>query len=345
MKRTILAAATAVAAPAALAQGSVTLYGLYDAATRHATNAGANRESLRTMEDGIMTGTRLGVRGREDLGGGLAAQFVLEAGVDPSTGLSLQATPSGDYGQATAPTRFFGREAHLSLRMAQGGITLGRQYTVAHAIAARFQPQGNPNSAAHSLFSSHHIARQDNQVRLDGRIGGVELLASVTFGEQASSSGANGAWAFGAGYTGGSFAVGAYVQKMENLGGAETREIVGAGGNVRLGGSVALFGGAMRRTNAVSPQTNDAWTLGANFDVAKSLQLSAAHYRDRQGGSAALDGRRSVSWLLATYRFSVRTDVYGVVDRNEVTGGYAKPAFMGQKGRQNGLAVGLRHRF
>jgi predicted porin len=49
--------------------------------------------------------------------------------------------------------------------------------------------------------------------------------------------------------------------------------------------------------------------------------------------------------LLATDSFSQRTDVYGVFDRNKVTGGCARPAFMGVKGMQNGVVVGLRHRF
>ena len=58
--------------------GNVTVYGLFDAAVRQASNANATRDSLRTMEDGIFTGSRLGFRGREDLGGGLSAVFTLE---------------------------------------------------------------------------------------------------------------------------------------------------------------------------------------------------------------------------------------------------------------------------
>lgn len=333
------------AAGPALAQSNVTVYGLYDAATRHATNAGANRESLRTVEDGIFTGTRLGFRGREDLGDGLAALFTIEAGIDPSTGTSLQGTPTGDFGQQTAPTRFFGREVHLGLRGRLGTLTLGRQYTVAHALAARFQSQGNPNSTAHSLFSSHHVPRQDNMARFDTKLGPVDLAASVTFGEQTSSTAANGAWALGAGYTRGPVSLAAYVQKLKNLAGTETREIFGLGGNVKLGEAVTLFGGWMQRTNAVSVQKNRALTLGLNWQAAPLVTVSAQHYRDDQDGSAVLDGQRTVSWLTANYRFSVRTDVYAVIDRNQVTGGYAKPVFMGQKGSQRGLVVGLRHRF
>lgn len=348
MKRLLpaLAAAACLGPNAATAQGSnVTIYGLIDFAARHASNTNAARESATSTEDGIFTGSRLGFRGREDLGGGLSAQFTLEHGFDPSTGASLQGTPSGDYGQVTAAQRMWGRELHLGLRGPWGGVTVGRQYTVAHSLAARFQPQGNPNSTVYSLFSSHHVPRQDNMLKLDGKLGPVDLLASYTFGEQAGDTGANSSWALGVGSTRGALSVAAYVQQLKNLAGSETRKIVGLGGNYRINPTVVVYGGLMRRSAEVSAQRNRAWTLGTNIDLSPTVTLSVAHYDDQQSGSAALDGARSVSWLSVNYRFSKRTDVYLNLDRNDVEDGYAKPAFMGVKGSQNGTAVGLRHRF
>ena len=90
---------------------------------------------------------------------------------------------------------------------------------------------------------------------------------------------------------------------------------------------------------------NKVWTLGMNFDITPLVTLSAAQLADDQSGSAALEGSRKVSYVTANYRFSPRTDVYAVVDHNSVQGGYAKPAFMGTKGTQDGIALGLRHRF
>jgi predicted porin len=346
MKKILIATLAAFAGNTALAQAAngVTVYGLIDAPVRWVNNANAAGDSLTTVEDGIFTGSRLGFRGREDLGGGLAAVFTLESGFDPSNGQSLQGTPVGDYGQTTSPTRFFGREAHVGLRSSWGGITAGRQYTVAHSIAARFQPLANPNNAAHSLFSSHHIARQDNVVRLDTKAAGVDFTAAYTFGEQTSSS-ANSTWALGAGYAAGGLYVGGYVQEMKNLTGLETRTILGAGGNYKFHPMFALYGGVMQRTSEVSPQENLAWTLGANIELAPQITLSLAYYDDQQSGSAALEGSRRVGWVTASYRFSRRTDVYAVINNNQVEGGYAKPAFMGTKGSQTGVAFALRHRF
>lgn len=344
----IAAASALLAPPAASAQaapsGNVTIYGLYDLAVRRATNANAARDANITTEDGIFTGTRWGLRGTEDLGGGLRAVFNVEAGFHPGTGQTLQGTATADYGQEASSNRLWGREAWVGVRGPWGGVLLGRQYTVAHALAARFQPLGNANNAALSVFSSHHIARQDNVVRYDHKLGDVEVLASYTVGGQASTS-ANSATAVGLGYTKGSVSLAAYAQQMNNRAGTEKRKIVGLGGNYRLNPTVALFGGYMQRSAEVSAQKNKVWTLGANVELSPASTLSVAYYDDSQSGSATLEGSRKVAWATLNYRFSRRTDVYAVVDRNQVEGGYARPAFLGTLGSQTAYSVGLRHRF
>lgn len=335
-----------LAVPAWAQSGSsLTIYGLIDTSLRQASNATAGGGRQTSLEDGIFTGSRLGLRGREDLGGGWAAAFNIETGLDPSSGTTTLGTTATDYGVAAAPARMWGREAHVSLRNELAGVTLGRQYTVAHALSARFQPQGNPNSAVYSLFSSHHIARQDNVVRLDARFGGLEWLASATLGEQAASDSANGSWALGVGLSRSDWSAAAYVQQMKNLTGAETRKILGLGGNVKLGPTVTLFGGAMQRSAAVSLQKNRVLTLGANVVLNRHSTLSMAVFDDQQSGSSALKGQRRVAWASVNYAFSRRTDIYGTIDANRVSGGYARPAFMAVLGTQTGLAMGLRHRF
>ena len=344
----VLCTASALCAASASAQpvqsSGVVVYGLFDAAVRHVNNADADRNSNTSMEDGIFTGSRLGFRGREDLGNGMAALFTMEAGFHPGTGASQQGTAVADFGQTAANPRFWGREISIGLRNAYAGVTLGRQYTLAHATSGRFQPQANPNNAALSIFSSHHITRQDNMVRFDATSGGAELAVSRTLGEAVGSNGSD-AWAVSAGYGSGPFWVGGYLQRLNNLADTETRRIAGLGGNYKATSMLTLYAGAMRRTNAVSPQTNRVWTLGVNVAITPSVTLSAAHLSDDQGGSAVLDGSRKVSYVTASYRFSPRTDVYAVADHNSVRGGYAIPAFMGTKGTQNGFSAGLRHRF
>ena len=348
----VAAAAATLATMPACAQGTaptatsnITVYGLIDAVVRRATNVSAAGDAVTSMEDGLITGSRLGFRGIEDLGGGMRAVFTMESGFDPSTGVSLQATPVADFGQDAASPRFWGREVHVGLRGDWGGVTLGRQYTTAHQIAARFQPQGNPNNLALSVFSSHHIARQDNVLRVDTKLGDVELLATRTFGEQAGSSSANASWAVGAGYTKGDVYVGGYIQRMNNLEGTETRKIVGVGGNYKINPTVAVFLGYMQRSSEVSPQENKVIAIGANVELTTTSTLSVEYFDDKQSGSAALEGSRKVGWVTANYRFSRRTDIYAAIDQNRVRDGYGKLGFLGTLGNQTGVSMGLRHRF
>jgi len=319
----------------------VVMYGLIDSAVRHMRNEG-NR--FMGLSNGMFTGSRWGIRGREQIGDGLAAVFTLETGFDSLTGGSLQGTAAANYGQA-AGSRLFGRQVHFGLQGKDWGLVLGRQYTLAHTLAARFQPQGNPNNKALAVFSNHHITRQDNMLRLNVKLADVELSATRTFGQQFGSDSANAAWAVGAAYSGGPVALAAYVQQMKNLTGSETRKIWGLGGNVRINDTFHLFSGFMRRTHQVSPQSNKAFLLGANVAVSPHVTVSAAHLRDHQSGSVALSGKRRGSWVSASYRFSKRTDVYVVLDTNKVSGGYSTPAWMPVSGTLNGVATGLRHRF
>src|ERR1700722_15631399 len=108
-------------APTVHAQSSVTLYGIIDnglaytnavASSIHAPSA--HRWSTVTS---FGSGDRWGLLGREDLGGGLAAGFRLEAGFSGTTGTSSQGG------------RLFGRQAYVGLSSNRyGTVTMGRQY-------------------------------------------------------------------------------------------------------------------------------------------------------------------------------------------------------------------------
>jgi predicted porin len=89
MKRfalTSLSLAMLGAAGAAQAQSSVTLYGVVDAGLGYVSNANQASDSLWGMINGNLSGSRWGLKGTEDLGGGLKAIFQLENGFDPGTG-------------------------------------------------------------------------------------------------------------------------------------------------------------------------------------------------------------------------------------------------------------------
>ncbi|CAH2894417.1 MAG: Outer membrane porin [uncultured Paraburkholderia sp.] len=115
----LIAALGVVVAGTSYAQSSVTLYGVIDEGVswvsnvRTASGAGVSQVAVASS---IIQASRWGLRGTEDLGGGLRAVFVLENGFDPSTGQSGQGGLE------------FGRQAYAGLSGNYGTLTLGRQY-------------------------------------------------------------------------------------------------------------------------------------------------------------------------------------------------------------------------
>lgn len=326
----------------ATAQTSVTVYGVVDVSIRRADNFSVAGQSVTQLNDGVYGTSRWGLRGREDLGGGMKAIFSLENGFDPSTGTLLNADANATNGSGAAPNgRLFGREALVGLESPLGLVTLGRQYTLAHPLSGRFQPQPNPNLGAISMFSVHHVARQDNMARYYKQLGPVGVYASYTFNE--SNGRGRGV---GASYTAGPLDLTAYHQEVNNASNTITRGISGAGGSYLVTKNLKAFLGYMKRNDrgtGPNKQENDVWSLGANYNLTDSLVLTANYAQDRQSEFNA--GKRKMGYVGLDYLFSKRTDLYAEVDNNRLTGAYTRPGFMGTRDSTTSFSVGLRHRF
>lgn len=95
-KLTLVASAVMglLSASAVMAQSTVTLYGLVDAGYNHVT--GLKNGSFNGIASGIMEGSRWGLRGTEDLGGGYKAIFTLENRFEADTGSVSNRPNSGN---------------------------------------------------------------------------------------------------------------------------------------------------------------------------------------------------------------------------------------------------------
>ena len=124
MKRCLFALAALAVVDAASAQSSVTLFGVVDGAVSGYKNTSETplgvsvSKSQTAVTSSGYNGTRLGFRGTEDLGGGLAANFWLEAGFNVDTGIG-----------ASLGGLSFNRRSTVSLSGAFGEVRLGRDYT------------------------------------------------------------------------------------------------------------------------------------------------------------------------------------------------------------------------
>jgi len=179
MKKTLLATALAAGfACTAQAQTSVTLYGLIDAGLGYTRfkdgNAGtaSDKASKFGLEDGVQGGNRWGMRGSEDLGGGLKALFQLEGGFLLSR---------GTHGQGG---RMFGREATLALSSENWGtLTAGRTTNFADRYVGGLLAQGDAWKQGHGSASFTPLAvRIDNAVLYETpNVAGFQLGVGYAF--------------------------------------------------------------------------------------------------------------------------------------------------------------------
>jgi predicted porin len=121
MKKLLIAAAAMAVVAGAQAQSSVSVYGILDINTTSAKNDNANRDSA--LGQNSLSTSRLGFRGTEDLGGGLKAEFQLEAEMKPTLGQVGTSAASTSNGVTDS---LFNRESWVGLSSAQlGSIRLG----------------------------------------------------------------------------------------------------------------------------------------------------------------------------------------------------------------------------
>lgn len=180
MKKYIIAGLAVCAATPALAQSSVTLYGIIDTGVEYVTHANSNGDSIVRMPG--VTGSlpsRWGLRGAEDLGGGLQALFVLENGFNPR---------GGDLGQGG---RLFGRQAWVGIKSSTWGtLSFGRQYSMAYWGIQESDILG-PNIYAIASFDAYlPNARSDNAVVYQSATYyGLSFGATYSFGRDSTGTG------------------------------------------------------------------------------------------------------------------------------------------------------------
>jgi predicted porin len=287
MKKQLFAlAAGSMFSCAVFSQSNVTLYGIIDEGVNYNSNAGGER--LYNLSSGVLNGSRWGLKGREDLGGGLAAIFTLESGFDVN---------SGRMGQGGL---LFGRQAYVGLTSPYGTVTLGRQYDLVVDNLGQFEvgDQWGGYMAAHpsDLDNFNNTNRVNNEVKYTSK-----TIAGFTFGGAYSLSGVAGnvsrnqIWSLGANYANGPLLAGVGYLNVRNPnvsfygnGGSPAATTGGVPGS-NLGASPVISGYASAHTlqviGAGGAYTFGAATFGFTYSNTKFMSLG-----DRTSGPVPAGG-------------------------------------------------------
>ena len=353
MKKSLLALAALTAfAGVASAQSSVTLFGVIDANVRNVkTSAG----SLKTLSTDGMGSSRLGVRGVEDIGGGLRAGFWLEGSVNVDVG--------GGQKTAGAVGNGFGaqdwqRRATVSLLGGFGEIRLGRDYTPDFWNHTVFDPFGT-NGVGNSVNTFDTLGsgatttvRANNSVGyfLPGGLGGVYGQVMVAAGEGATG---NKHMGFRVGYAAGPMNVALAYGKTSVDGSVDwTRLNIGASYNL---GFMTLMGQYINSDvsgGAANGRENTNIVLGANIKAGAQGTFKVSYVKADGDGPAASDKTRDATQMAFGYQhaLSKRSSVYAHYARisNKAGANYrvAGTALANANGKAStGFEFGVNHSF
>lgn len=376
MRKSLLAIACLGACAGAQAQSSVTLYGLIDTAVRYNNNGNAAGDNVVRLVDGMLSGTRWGIQGKEDLGGGLKAVFTLESGFVLDTGTSAQ------QGQ------LFGRQAFVGLESKAGAVTFGRQYGPAFLALCAFDPLGLGNAGGAGIAAGSSGSngwdvvltgsRFDNSIVYKGDFGGVSVNTMYALGEAAGNMRAGRTMGFNLGYGAGPLSGTVYAQQSQDA--FLNKDVVAGFGGTYAFDPVKLYAGYVfsKKDNGfvtganlsntplantglanvgntpggitIGKTTDRLYILGALFHAGPQINVTVGGMYDNASVGATAAGRET-AYVVLDYILSKRTDVYTTLDFNKVTGVYAPGGLSAtgglgtSKDSQTGLAVGIRHRF
>jgi predicted porin len=199
------------------AQSSVTLYGLIDEGgqfnsnnkvTVNGKNVGGRQWVLDSLSGTV--GSRWGLRGSEDLGGGLSTFFILESGINLNTGA---------FGQGGTE---FGRTALVGIKANKyGSVSMGRQYDSVNGFVGSYgfglSDYGSGISHPGDLDNLSHNNRLNNSIKYTSPdFAGLTFGGTVSLGGVAGEISQNSGITFGAGYRHGPLALGAAYQFIKN---------------------------------------------------------------------------------------------------------------------------------
>lgn len=326
MKKTIaqrsLIAGAVLAMTAGLAQAqSVTLFGRIDVGIEHVTKvftAPGVDDSLTKLQNGGILPSIWGMRGSEDLGGGLKAVFNLESDFSGDTG--------GSRGLGNIST-LFGRQANVGLSGGFGTVLLGRQYSPAILAELGTDPRGYKESfsmllpyALTQLPSTNTglVASQpnglgiftSNMISYSNAFGPVSVGVGYGLGEVVGENNKNNTVALGVTYNG-PVTVSATYQQIKGMLEDETkRYAVGVAVPVGPVKIKAIFAKATGDdTTGVEIQDAQNWGIGADFAWGGNNTLTAAYYQGKD--KAAGFGGKTKDFVISNdFALSKRTTLY-----------------------------------
>ncbi|WP_126446127.1 porin [Sulfuricystis multivorans] len=369
MQKKIIALAVAgLVSGAAFAQSNVTVYGVADGYYGRLSADGMMSNNY--FNSGGLSGSRIGLRGSEDLGGGLKAVFEYELGFnldntakDATQAINKQDTTNGGNGINGT------RQSYVGLGGGFGTVVVGRLQTPGYYIgkfdalaSSTISPQSILSGKSGATIAPNNNGRVNNTIAyMSPNFNGFSAVVAFGSGEE-NTQGAEkeSVQGLGLNYANGPLAVGYVFHHVTNVTANNTANVdfpnrsehmIGASYDF---GMVKVLGSYQNQKNSGGGLTDPAtkrdniWQLGVVVPVgAGNVHLAYGKYNLKS--TAASDDAKS--WTLAyTHGFSKRTTGYAGYnytsnDGDNLTGGTAGILAPTPGGNSKAFVVGVRHTF
>ncbi|WP_444847639.1 porin [Duganella caerulea] len=332
MKKSLkmLALPAALWAAGAAAQSNVAVYGIVDVGL--VRESGTPTGKVTNVNSGLASGSRLGFKGVEDLGGGMKSNFVLENGFNADTGIAGQGG------------LLFGRQAFVGLSGRFGAVTLGRQYSPYYkALRDVGDPFGAVSLAGRAGNLMATNTRTDNMVEvISPELAGFSADLAYGAGETAGDNARNRMLGGALAYAGGPLKAQLAFHQINNPTATDHVNNTILAASYDLGAVMVHAAGAVNRGPGLEDSRDLTAGVTVPFGVHKVL-FSTVRHDDRTKPNK--DARQ---WGIAYLRaLSRRTDLYAsyatIANRNGASFKVGNATDKGTGSRA--LDLGLRHTF
>lgn len=357
------------------AETTVALYGIVDAAVRRDSDVVAGK-SKTAVVSGMVNTSRWGIRGTEDLGDGLKANFKLESGISIDTGAQSESAS------------LFDRRATVGLSGKWGRVDIGRDMTFSWQYTPVYDPLGGtlatPTPASHSTGRSGLLVNglmfvtnnpynngklRDNNIKYEYTApNGILVGFDYSFGETAGDNSKKSGRQAELGYMKNDINFISSYDVLRDANELQQRIIV-VGGNFKATESLKVTAGYALLTadalfapssNVVSnAMANYASTfgvatdgkikiassaLGADYKVGPRITLTGAVYNTHISGDGIAANDYNTYAFVTKYALSKQTFVYAAIDHETATVNGGLRTQSGSR-TNNGIMAGIQTRF
>ncbi|OQW87182.1 MAG: hypothetical protein BWK72_14575 [Rhodoferax ferrireducens] len=339
MKKSLIALAVLAASGAAMAQSSVTLYGIADIWFGNVKTDGAGGTSVTQLTSGGVSTSEWGLKGSEDMGGGLKANFKLSQAYALDTGVA---------------TSGFNREAWVGLSGGFGEVKFGKvssAYNDVEGAAGAAFGSGALGPIANAFVSdAEYTSRPANTMYYaTPSFGGFNAMVSYSLDEKLAAVAANSLTvtpavdagveivSLGVAYSAGPFYAGLGYQTEDEVGSTVTAKYTQANVTYDLGVAKLLGAyGNVKNTAGLSGDDASEWQIGADVPLSSAFTVSTGYAKSKRSFTVGADDKVTVFSVAGAYSLSKRTTAYV---------GFATSKLDSTDVKTDRYAVGIKHTF